>query len=1441
MGAKTVRRLAILIVAVLVVSLSIVLIQRYQVSRMNRSVLARAAQAEKDGNFEEAVRLYQEHLEVVPEDQEAQLKLADNLLKGPKNFSRQDQAARIYDQLRGRFPGRADIRRRLAELHVEMRRYNDARPHLDILLQTEPNDGTLHFLLGRCLEASGDATKAEASYQAAIANGVPQRLEAYQRRASLLRSQLNKPEEADRVIEEMVHSDPGNPRVYLERGRYRRSFAKTLDDMKAVTDDLQQVLKQSAQEPEGYVELATLAQATGNIQEARRVLETGLKAMPRDHSLHEALATVEYRSGLVDTAIARLRESLQLLPDDASLHWFLANILAEKEDTAELRTQIDELRRLDYFPDLVDFLEAYQQANSNDWQKARQTLIKLQARLDSVPALKSRLNNLLARCYSHLGDSERQKDAYRRALAANAQYMPARIGLATSMVLRGEFEQAIEEYRKMADQVPQVWSPLVRLLIAWNQQQSPGQRDWKEVTKLIKMAKDFAPNSSEWVLLQVDLLLAQDKITEAETLLADARSRSPQDVELWVKSANILRRQRKYSEARTLLDQAHKIGDTISLRLERMQLLVTQGGADLANALGALAANSRKFSPDDRQRLLETLAAEITRLNDLPLAKKILLEVVDLDRNNLEPHLRLIDLAFQANNNDDIETQLKEIKQIDGPDGPTERYQEIRYALWRAERATNTDEQKALRSNARLLINDLHSRRPDWPQIPLALAQLDEQELAQPNLDSATRKRKEDDAANHYLRAIELGQRSLPIIRRVTDLLYKSGRSSEVTQLWNQLPTVTLLEGNLQQQVTAEALRNRDYERALDLARKGKAANPDDFRERLWLVQVLLASQRPDRLAEAEAELRDAVNAVRSDPDRWMYLVWFLLDQRKQIEKAEQVVRDAEVALKDKAPVGLARCCEALGQVYKLAGQDAQKTKIWYDEATRWYKTAQNAKPDNPATTHQFVEFLLRSGQLKAVESQLASILEKDQNSAEVAWARRTLAETLLKNGNDYRQSRKALALLEPVVKAAERKPDDLSVLARVYQAQGTKAYQEKARKILEQLADAQAIIPEDRFLLVRMYNNDGEWTKAYEQYRALLAQTENSRDLNVIMRRPDYLAQFISDLLSHHESGHDQEELSEAQELIEKLKLLRSDMPLVVVLEARIYKAQNQIDKAVQLIQTNASRANLRDGTQQELAKLAEDLGQFELAEQLLRQLMVRSERVQNRLTLAKFLSRRGRAKEAFDECERLWRVTTNPEELVQSTLEVLFSSGRRRDPAQVERAAGWIQQALEQKPKSSILIIALANFREQQGRFQEAEALYRQDIDQKESDVVALNNLAWLLTMRNEKGNKALDLINRAIARRGPIAELLDTRGVVYMMTGDTRHAIEDLERSTTLDPTGPKYFHLAQAYLRAGDKRAAALSLDKARAKGLKPDDLHPLEVTAYQQLLTELGVK
>ena len=124
MGPKTIKRLAILISVVLVASLAIFFIQRYQVTRMAQLVLDDAEKAERDGEFDEAARIYQERLAVIPDDVDTKLKLADVLRKGTKTTQRLEQAAQIYGDLLSRDPGQIDVHRRLAELTFELGRHN---------------------------------------------------------------------------------------------------------------------------------------------------------------------------------------------------------------------------------------------------------------------------------------------------------------------------------------------------------------------------------------------------------------------------------------------------------------------------------------------------------------------------------------------------------------------------------------------------------------------------------------------------------------------------------------------------------------------------------------------------------------------------------------------------------------------------------------------------------------------------------------------------------------------------------------------------------------------------------------------------------------------------------------------------------------------------------------------------------------------------------------------------------------------------------------------------------------------------------------------------------------------------------------------------------------------------------------------------------------------
>ena len=440
------------------------------------------------------------------------------------------------------------------------------------------------------------------------------------------------------------------------------------------------------------------------------------------------------------------------MPDNVGLRWFLANLLAEQGKTTELMDQIQELKRLGFTPTLLEFLEASHEVNSSQWAKAIQSLSRLQPALEPLPELKARVNTLLARCYDQQGEPERLRDALQRAVRANPNYLPARLALIANLVERGELDQAIEECRKLVRAAPATRTRLIELLIVRNRQQPEGQRDWREVEELLKQVAAVSPRSAEPLLLRAEMAAARGNFAEAQALSDSARQRFPRDVRSWVASAELLRQRGKFEPAGALLDQAQQaLGDSVELRRERARVLVSRGGTDLVERLDELSRNTTSFPPQDRQRFLKAMAEEIGRLEGgLKAAARIWSEVAAIDPNAIDPQVQRLEIAFQAATiaedalktkpdqaakdrakgaRAEIERIIAEIRRIDGTTGPNTRYQEARYLTWQARYATTAADKQTLRNAARSVIDDLSARRPDWSLIPLALANIVEQEI----------------------------------------------------------------------------------------------------------------------------------------------------------------------------------------------------------------------------------------------------------------------------------------------------------------------------------------------------------------------------------------------------------------------------------------------------------------------------------------------------------------------------------------------------------------------------------------------------------------------------------------------------------------------------------------------------------------------------------------
>src|SRR5262249_26142230 len=266
---------------------------------------------------------------------------------------------------------------------------------------------------------------------------------------------------------------------------------------------------------------------------------------------------------------------------------------------------------------------------------------------------------------------------------------------------------------------------------------------------------------------------------------------------------------------------------------------------------------------------------------------------------------------------------------------------------------------------ARAHLDAAAAARPGWITLHVARAELEE------------RAGRTEPALNEYREAINRGDRSPRVVRRMVELLNKRQRFREAAQIIREMKRQAPLSEELQRLEVDVALRNHDassaVQRALELV------NPDsnDYRDALWLGQVLSESgQRPE---QAERHLRRAVELGQNVPETWVVLVEFLA-ARRRFEQAEAEIAKAQAKIpKEQADLALAQCYEAVGQS---------------EAARRHYDLAVAAKPQDAAVLRSLAGFCVRNNQLAEAEPLLRRLAERQiaATDEDAAWARRNLA-----------------------------------------------------------------------------------------------------------------------------------------------------------------------------------------------------------------------------------------------------------------------------------------------------------------------------------------------------------------------------------------------------------------------------------------------------------------
>lgn len=1430
-----VRFLCVLVAAAGVVAVTGHLLHGHQVKRNAGYLLAQSKRATAEKDVPTAVKYLVHYLTLRPDDARARARFGlilanhaktrrekvqayltlDRALQDDRNLektSRDDpelalerkdenkEVAALAEDL-------TRVRRRAAELAMEISQYADARTHLDALLKESPGDAELLVLLGRCEEDAGRAAEAAKAYSGAI-KAEPSRVDAYAHLAALYR-RTDKAGEADQVMANLVEKNPGSVRARLAAVKYYRihgQFDTARKNLAAAQTD------ETRGDKEVLLAGIDLALAEPNEAEAREKLQLGLKSYPAEPQFYLVLAGLELRSGKRAEAVKLLKDVVKVLPKLSDEVWAVADLLIDADEPKQARELVNRLRDEKADPAALDFLEARLHLAGGEAREAEDLLRRCRtafARKAALAPLAVRTELLLAACYDRLGKPDLRLKAAQQAGKIDPASVSARMALAAALLAAGNADEALGIYRPLIARDPSVRLTVARVVIWQNRRRPADQRNLFPAAEVLDAAPQGLKDTADYLLVRAELLVAEaetlpaperkKRLDVARQAIEAARNKYPKEPRFWVFLAQ-LAAVTSPADGLAILDLARaEAGDQVMFRLARVAL----AGPKLDPAtLRAFEPGAERFSPAERSQLFQGLAAAHLRAGSAADAERLLRQLAAEHPGDLDLLTRLFEVVAAKEKPEEVAPFIDQLRQAEGEDGSVWRFADA-FHSWLVCRK---DLAPAPLRHAQIRLAEAAKLRKEWFRVPLLEGEIED------------RAGHPDEAIEKYLKAIRLGARQPAVVTRATTLLMARGRHDEVRQLIDEarrrspeaVPELARIDAvNLVQ-------LGEGPDQVLARMEQAAPAKSTDPRDHLFRGALFASLDKPK---DAEAAYRRAIELKPAEPEGWVALVRLLAREKREADAKQELANAAKALPADNKARALAPCYEALGD---------------RAEAEKYYTQALREAPADTTALRGLATFYVGGGEAAKAEPILRQLLIGSDETAR--WARRTLALTLATSG-DYARGTNALSLLEENLRANPGAPEDLRVRSLILATRPGGRGQS-----IKDLEAAFARVhpgPAEEFLLAQLYELDGDWPKA------------NDRLLGLLSRRggdvPAYLAYYVRALLRHNDLPGAVKWLArlEAREKRDATPDAKGkDSPRVVELQARVWAAQGQRAKAADRLKTFAAGQYKEQNNPLVLRAVGVLMAELQLtteAEELLRQYVAAAEMKTPAavLVLADFLARHDRVGEALAICSAAL-AKVNPEVVARLTVSVA-RVGQAND-AQFAEAEAILRRAAGAKPESVDIRVSMADLRDAQGRYDEAKQMYRDIIARDSRSTLAMNNLAWLLALHEGNYPEARRQIDRAIEVRGPDGNLLDTRGVILMLSGDTAAAVADLTTAVARDPLPERYFHLAQAYQKAGagSRIDASRALRKARDLDLsKTKNLHRLEWASYDALIGQLG--
>jgi tetratricopeptide (TPR) repeat protein len=488
------------------------------------------------------------------------------------------------------------------------------------------------------------------------------------------------------------------------------------------------------------------------------------------------------------------------------------------------------------------------------------------------------------------------------------------------------------------------------------------------------------------------------------------------------------------------------------------------------------------------------------------------------------------------------------------------------------------------------------------------------------------------------------------------------------------------------------------------------------------------------------------------------------------------------------------------------------------NQAEKLIQSELKANPTDPATLRLAATFYVGQGRTDQVEPILTKLLEPATKASQddLAWANRTRGLMFLTTGQSASVD-EALRLVKQNLKNNPFNLDDQRLLAVLLAMRSSR--RGEAIQILEPLESSNLLDSDLQFLLAKLYLGEREEVK----YRG-----EMLKILDRKLRNPQHLAHYIGFLISRNE-------LDQADRWLTELKRVEPQGLLALQLEAGLLDKRRRKPELLALLEARGRQVPDQIGP---VADLLDRYGFTKEAEAAYKAFIARDPKQPERvLALVPLLGRQGRVAEAIKILSNA-HATCRPEQVATYALSLYDAPSVDED--QRRQVEAWVAEASQRRPEMVSLSVRLGAIWTRQGRFDEVESLYRGILGKQPDNAEALNNLAFLVAIRDEKGIlEARELIDRAIELAGPNAALADTRAVVLIRSGQLDQAERELLNAQQGDPENRSLaFHLAWVYQLRRELDRAQRAFRKAESLGLRPQRLDPLERRIFERVRNEL---